>query len=101
MAEGEASALCHHLPGAVLLTNTAWKILGISPHAAALLGLPRLPVGVFPFDELLDPKNLEAAQSGGEFKFQMNGRAVLGLQQMVNEPGGAEVMRMISLRSAE
>lgn len=100
VAEGEESALCHHLPGAVLLTDPAWKILGISPHAAALLALPRPPVGVFAFDELLDPKNLAAAQSGGEFQFQMNGRAVIGLQQMVNEPGGAALMRMISLRTA-
>ncbi len=101
MSEGEESALCHHLPGTVVMTSCAWKILALSIQAAALLSLPRPPVGVFSFDQLLDPANLAAAESGAEFRFQMNGRALVGLQRAVTEPGGVEVMRVISLRAEE
>lgn len=100
VAEGDESALCHHLPGSVVMTTCAWKVLGLSPQAAAMLSLPRPPVGVFAFDQLLDPQNLAAASSGAEFRFQMNGRTLLGLQHTVTEPGGTEVMRVISLRTA-
>ena len=99
--DGEESALCHHLPGSVVMTTCTWKIVAVSPQAASMLSLPGPPVGVFAFDELLDTANLSAAQSGTEFRFSMNGRALVGLQRTITEPGGAEVMRVISLRTTE
>lgn len=101
MAEGAESALLDHLPGAVVLTDLAWNIFGISSSAAVLLNLSRPAVGAFPFGELLDGQALAAARSGGEFHFEMDGRELCGLQQTVREPGGIEVMRVISLRLSE
>lgn len=99
-SDGAESAVCHHLPGAVVMTTRPWKLLALSPQAAALLNLPRPPVAAFAFDQLLDGPNLAAAESGAEFRFQMNGHALVGLQRLVTEPGGGEVMRVITLRMA-
>lgn len=101
VAEGAESALLDHLPGAVVLTDLAWNIFGLSTRAATLLALSRPAVGAFPFGELLDAQALAAARAGGEFHFEMNGRELCALQQTIREPGGVEVMRVITLRLIE
>ncbi len=101
VAEGSESALLDHLPGAVVLTDLAWNVFGLSSRAAVLLNLSRPAVGAFAFGELLKPDALAAARSGGEFHFEMNGHELAGVQQIVREPGGGEVMRVISLRTTE
>ncbi len=95
---GGESALLPHLPGAVVLADLSWNIFGLSAEAAVLLDLAHPTVGAFPFKELLDPRGLAAAQAGIEFEFEMSGRTLSGLQLAINEPRGAEVMRVISLR---
>lgn len=101
VAEGVESAVLDHLPGSLVLTDLAWNVFGISPHAAALLDVARPAIGAFSFGELLDPKTLETAGSGSEFQFAMNGNRLVGLQQLVHAPGGADVMRVITLRPSE
>jgi two-component system, cell cycle response regulator len=101
VAEGAESALLDHLPGALVLTDLAFNIFGLSPGAASLLNLSRPAVGAFAFGELLDAKALAAARAGVEFQFGMNGRELSGLQQAVREPGGVEVIRVISLRMSD
>ena len=95
---GGESALLQHLPGAVVLTDLAWNILGLSGPAVQLLDLLHPAVGAFPFKELLDARSLAAAETGSEFEFEMSGRTISGLHLSINEPRGTGVMRVISLR---
>lgn len=98
VAAGAKSALMENLFGALVLTDVAWNIFGISSEAAQLLNLRDPAVGAFSLGELLDAKTLDAARSGSEFHFTMSGRHLVGLQHTIREPGGGELIRVISIR---
>jgi CheY-like chemotaxis protein len=97
MAGTGNGALLAQLPGAVVLTDTQWNIRGLTPAAAALLGLGDVPVGVHDFAALLDGAALAAAGAGAEFGFEVAGRSLRGLAVTVNEPGGAPLLHVIAL----
>ena len=99
VADGAKSALLEHLPGAVVLADLAWNIFGMSRAAAELLNVSNPAVGAFALGELLDGKTLAAARAGHEFHFQMTGRPLIGLQHTIREPGGGELIRVISLKA--
>jgi DNA-binding response OmpR family regulator len=101
VAEGAKSALMENLPGAVVLADLAWNIFGMSRAASELLNVPTPAVGAFALGELLDAKTLEVARTGAEFQFTITGRHLIGLQQTIREPGGGELIRVISLRANE
>lgn len=99
VANGAQSALLEHLPGALVLADLAWNIVGMSRAAAELLNVSHPAVGAFALGELLDAKTLAAARAGHEFHFAVTGRPLKGLQHTVREPGGGELIRVISLKS--
>jgi CheY-like chemotaxis protein len=101
VAEGATSALMEHLPGAVVLADLAWNIIGMSRAATELLNVPNPAVGAFALGELLDAKTLATARSGAEFHFTITGRRLVGLQHTIREPGGGELIRVISLKANE
>lgn len=97
MSMGGNDALQPHLPGALVLTDPQWRIIGLSPAAADLLGLSGTAIGAIDFGELAGSEALDTALSGAEFRFETAGRALRGLQVAVSEPRGALLVRVVSL----
>lgn len=101
VSEGARSALMESLPGALVLADLAWNIFGLSRAAAELLNVSNPAAGAFALGELLDAKTLATARAGAEFHFAITGRHLVGLQHTIREPGGAELIRVITLRVDE
>lgn len=101
VSEGAKSALMESLPGAMVLADLAWNIFGLSRAAAELLNVSHPAVGAFALGELLDAKTLASARAGTEFHFTVTGRHLVGLQHTIREPGGGELIRLITLRTDE
>ena len=99
MAKYGKSGIVQQLPGAVLITDSAWKILAMSPLAAALLDIPLNDIVHFDFTQLLGQaeKHLLASEEDPR-DFQLHLRTSLQARQIaVRAPDGKLIMRLISL----
>lgn len=87
------------LPGAVVLTDPDWKILGISPLASVLLGIPSPGIGQIDLSGLFGADAQSAAGLGGDFRFQAPAsRRTLSVRQCAaSDPEGNLVIRVILL----
>ena len=102
LAKVGMNGIIHQLPGSVVITDPDWRVIGMSPLATILLGMPEPGLGVLNFVELLGQaeKNLLAS---GKFPAEFSLRAPTtrsGLearQVEVADPAGKLVLRVITL----
>lgn len=102
LAQNVRGGILPQLPGAVVLTDPDWKILGMSPLAGVLLGRPAPGFERFePFDlgALIGPEAQSAANAGGDFRFQApaGGGTLTARQCAATDPAGNLVVRVIIL----
>lgn len=97
-AQSARGGILPHLPGAVVIADTAWKVLGMSPLASVLLGLPSPGIDRFDLSALFGPEAQSAAAAGGDFRFQApDGRSLTARQCAAIGPDGNLVVRVIVL----
>ena len=99
------NGIIHQLPGAVVITDPAWQVIGMSPLATILLGIPEPGLRVFNFAELLEPAEKERVASDklpAEFSLRAPAtHSVLEARQTeVIAPAGQLVLRVITLMAA-
>lgn len=99
MAKYGKSGIVQQLPGAVLITDPAWKILALSPLAAVLLDIPPPDIMQFDFTQMLGQAEKDLLASGGDLvDFQLHLRATLTARQAaVKDPGGKLILRLVTL----
>ncbi|MDP1645931.1 MAG: response regulator [Thiobacillus sp.] len=99
LVQSARGGILPQLPGAVVITDPDWKILGMSPLASVLLGLPSPGFGPFDLSELFGPEAQSAAIVGGDFRFQApSSRLTLHARQSAaTDPAGNLVVRVIVL----
>lgn len=90
------------LPGAVVITDVDWKILGLSPQASVLLGLPTPGIGQFDFSGLFGAEAQSAAGMGEDFRFQApaSRRVLVARPCTATDAAGNLAVRVIVLREA-
>lgn len=91
--------IVQQLPGMVLITDPDWKIIVLSPSAAAALRIPEDAIRQFDFTQLLgkDEKKLLAAKDElSDFQLQL-ATVMQARQTAVRNPDGELIMRLISL----
>jgi CheY-like chemotaxis protein len=99
------NGIIHQLPGAVVITDPDWRVIGMSPLATILLGIPEPGLRVFNFAELLEPAEKERVASDkltAEFSLRAPAtHSVLEARQTeVIDPAGQLVLRVITLMAA-
>lgn len=99
MAKCGRSGIIPLLPGAVLITDPAWKILALSPLASVLLDIPSQDSMRFDFTRMLGQAEQDLLASGGELAdFQLHLRTTLKARQSaVTDPDGKLILRLITL----
>ena len=97
LAQSARGGILPQLPGAVVLTDPDWKILGMSPLASVLLGIPSPDSGQFDFSALIGPEAQSAANAGGNFHFQAAASRLTARQCAATGPAGNLVVRVIIL----
>ena len=99
MAKYGRSGIVQQLPGAVLITDPAWKILALSPLAAVLLDIPPHEIMQSDFTQMLGRAEQDLLASGGSLvDFQLHLRNTLTARQFaVTDPGGKLVLRLVTL----
>jgi CheY-like chemotaxis protein len=103
LVQSARGGILPQLPGAVVLTDPDWKILGMSPQASVLLGLPSPGFGLFDLNALLGPEMQSAANAGGDFHVQAPAShlpLLIARQCAATDPAGNLVVRVIVLREA-
>ncbi|MFA6972634.1 MAG: response regulator [Gallionella sp.] len=99
MAKYGKHGIVPQLPGAVLITDPAWKVIVLSPLAAVLLNIS--PSGAIQFDFAQLLENNEKYLLASEdvlFDFQLHpGRTLQARHIAVRNPDGELIMRLISL----
>ena len=103
MAKGIRSGIIPQLPGALVMTDPAWKILAMSPLASVLLGIPVPGISELDFSELLDVEAQKAAFAGVAFRLQVPAtRKMLDAKQIaVNDLTGVPILRVVVLNAHE
>lgn len=101
-AQSVRGGILPQLPGAVVIADADWKILGMSPLAGVLLGIPSPGIGRFDLSALFGPEARSAASAGEEFRFQTpaSGRSLAARQCAATGPAGNLAVRVIVLREA-
>jgi CheY-like chemotaxis protein len=99
------NGIIHQLPGAVVITDPAWQVIGMSPLATILLGIPEPGLRVFNFAELLEPAEKERVASDklpAEFSLRAPAThsTLEARQTEVIAPAGQLVLRVITLMAA-
>lgn len=102
---GRDGMILPRLPGAVVIADRAWKIIGVSPLAAVLLGIPEPGLKQLDFTEFFGPAEKELVASGqapAEFRLLAPAtRSLLDARQFeIGDPAGHLVLRMITLGEA-
>jgi DNA-binding response OmpR family regulator len=102
LAKSGRNGIIPLLPGAVVITDPAWKIIGMSPLATILLGIPEPGLMEFDFTELFGQAEKDLIASGqapAEFSLQAPAnRASLEARQIeVSDPAGHLILRVIAL----
>lgn len=93
------SCIVPQLPGAVVVTDSSWKILALSPLVAGLLGIPPGEAMQFDFRQLLGQAEQQLLASGEELRdFQLHVRTVVKARQtVVTDVNGKLALRVIVL----
>lgn len=105
VAKSGRSGILAQLPGAVVVTDLDWKILGLSPLAATLLGLPEPGIAEINFVSLLGESD-KSRVAGGEAPVQFRLRVpstrlqLDARQQLATDPAGLPLLRLITLAKA-
>ncbi len=102
LAKVGMNGIIRQLPGAVVITDPDWRVIGMSPLATIMLGMPEPGLGVLNFAELLGQaeKNLLAS---GKLPAEFSLRAPATLTALearhveVAAPAGRLVLRVITL----
>lgn len=99
------NGIIHQLPGAVVITDPDWRVIGMSPLATILLGIPEPGLRVFNFAELLGPAEKERGASDklpAEFSLRAPAThsALEARQTEVIDPAGQLILRVITLMAA-
>lgn len=99
LAQSARGGILPQLPGAVVLTDPDWKILGMSPRASVLLGISSPGIGQFDLGALIGPEAQSAASAGGDFRFQAPAShlTLAARQCAVTDPAGNLVLRVVVL----
>lgn len=105
VAKSGRSGVLPQLPGAVAIVDPDWKILGLSPQAATLLGIPEPGIAELNFVSLLDAAGkalIAAGKAPTRFQLRVPATRLLldAWQQTVTDPSGAPVLRLITLGKA-
>jgi DNA-binding response OmpR family regulator len=102
VAQSARGGILPRLPGAVVITDPDWKILGMSPLASVLLGIPAPGIGQFDLSALAEPEALSAAIAGGDFSLlaPASRRLLNARQSAAADPAGNLVIRVIVLAEA-
>ena len=106
LAKVSMNGIIHQLPGAVVITDPAWRVIGMSPLATILLGIPEPGLRVLNFAELLEPAEKDRVASGdlpAEFRLRAPATrsAIDARQAEVIDPTGQLVLRVITLMAAD
>ena len=102
LVKAGVNGIIHSLPGAVVIADPAWWIIGMSPLAATLLGIPEPGLRVFNFAGLLGQTEKDQVASDGlpaEFSLRaLATRSPLDARQVeVFDPAGRLVLRVVTL----
>lgn len=105
LAKNDRSGVVPQLPGAVVITDPAWKTLGMSPLASIFLGIPVPGIQEFDFSQLFGPREQELLAGGaapGDFVLYVPAtRAAFDARQVeIADPAGKLVLRLITLSEA-
>lgn len=102
MTKGGSDTIVPQLPGAVLITNPAWKILAASPLANVLLNIPPSRTGEIDFTEFLAEQERALLAAGrGIGRFPLPGRMPIDANQTaIRDSDGNLIMRLITLTQA-
>lgn len=105
LAKASMNGIIHQLPGAVVIADPAWWVIGMSSLATTLLSIPELGLKVLNFAELLGQVEKDRIASGDlpeEFSLQApaTGLSMDARQVEVLDPSGRLVLRVITLRAA-
>ena len=99
MAKNGKHCIVAQLPGAVLITDSAWKIIALSPEAAVLLNIPSSAIMHYDFRQLVGDGPLP---EGENFDFNLHvGIPLRARHAAVRSPDGEPIMRVISLIAGE
>jgi len=104
-AKGRRSGILPQLPGAVAVTDPDWKLLGLSPLAASLLGIPEPGIGELNFVSLLEEAEKAAVAAGdAPARFRLKAAATRlaldAFQQEITDPAGQLLLRIVTLGKA-
>lgn len=99
LTQSAHSGILQQLPGAVVIADPAWKLLGISPLASVLLDLPS-PAGA-DLAAVFGTDAQAAANTGGDFRFRApaSGLTLDARQCAASDPTGNLVIRVIVLQA--
>lgn len=105
LAKVSMNGVIHQLPGAVVITDPAWRVIGMSPLATILLGTPEPGLRVLNFVELLGQAEKDRIVSGDlPAEFSLHAPATdLSLDARhaeVLDPAGHPLLRLVTLREA-
>ena len=105
LAKVSMKGIIHQLPGAVVITDPAWRIIGMSRLAAVLLGMPEPGLGVLNFAELLgqtEKTQIDCGDLPVEFSLSAPATqtAIDARQVEVLDPAGHSLLRLITLKEA-
>ena len=105
LAKVGMNGIIHQLPGAVVITDPVWRVIGMSPLASILLGIPEPGLRVLHFAELLGKAEKNRVASGdlpAEFSLHAPAtRLSLHARQVeVFDPAGHPLLRLITLKEA-
>lgn len=106
LAKVGMNGIIHPLPGAVVIADTAWRVIGMSPLATVLLGIPEPGLRVLNFAELLGQAEKDQVASDklpAEFSLRAPAtRSTLDARQAeALDPAGQLVLRVITLMAAD
>ncbi len=102
LAKVGMNGIIRQLPGAVVITDPDWRVIGMSPLATIMLGMPEPGLGVLNFAELLGQAEKDRLASGklpSEFSLRapVTRSALDARQDEVLDPAGQLVLRVITL----
>lgn len=99
LAQGARSGILPQLPGATVIADPDWKILGMSPLASLLLGLPAPGVGQLDLGGMIGPEG-KAAGAGEDFLIRppAGGGTFNARQYTATDAEGNPVVRVVVLR---
>lgn len=99
LAQDARSGILPQLPGAVVIADADWTILGMSPLASLLLGLPAPGVGQLNLGGMIGSEG-QAAGAGEDFRVRppAGGATLSARQYVATDADGIPVVRVIVLR---